>query len=248
MEGPPVKAAARAVGCFNDEIRIKNVDYTYPSTAAPALIGICLSIGKGESVGFVDPSGAGKTTLVDIVLGLLTPTAGRVVVDGRDIEEDLRGWQRQIWYVPQSVYLSDDTLRRNVAFGLSDQEIDDAAVRRAIAAAQLDSFAASLPGGLDTFVGERGVRLSGGQRQRIGIARALYHEPSILILDEATSALDRHTEQDVMESVAALQGKTAIVVSHRLSTVEYCSKVYRLERGRIIAEGVPADIFRAARA
>jgi ABC-type multidrug transport system fused ATPase/permease subunit len=163
-------------------------------------------------------------------------------VDGRDIQEDLRGWQRQIGYVPQSVYLSDDTLRNNVAFGLFPQEIDEAAVQRAIAAAQLDSFVASLPAGLDTLVGERGVRLSGGQRQRIGIARALYREPPVLVLDEATSALDRHTEDGVMQSVAALQGKTVLVVAHRLSTVGHCSRLYRLERGTVTAEGPPADL------
>ena len=232
---------------FRHDIQLMDVDFTYADAAAPALIGICIAIDKGESVGFVGPSGAGKSTLVDIVLGLLTPTTGRVMVDGRDIQENLRAWQAQVGYVPQSVYLSDDTLRHNVAFGLASHEIDDAAVQRAITAAQLDGFVATLPAGVDTFVGEHGVRLSGGQRQRIGIARALYHEPSVLVLDEATSALDKHTEHDVMQSVAALKSKTVIVVSHRLSTVEYCSRLYRLERGEITAEGVPADVFRAAR-
>ena len=239
---PQPRMQAPAEGFIHD-IRLVNVDYTYPDAAGPALTGICVAICKGESVGFVGPSGAGKSTLVDLVLGLLTPIAGRVEVDGRDIQEDLQDWQRQVGNVPQTVYLTDDTLRNNVAFGLSAQEIDEAAVQRAIEAAQLDSFVASLPAGLDTFVGERGVRLSGGQRQRIGIARALYHDPSVLVLDEATSALDRQTEEGVMQSVEALQGKTILVVAHRLSTVAGCSRLYVLEGGRVTAEGRPADLF-----
>ncbi|MFM7820116.1 MAG: ATP-binding cassette domain-containing protein, partial [Actinomycetota bacterium] len=162
------------------------------------------------------------STLVDVILGLFAPTAGEVRVDGQDIQENLRNWQNQIGYVPQSIYLTDDTLRRNVAFGLSDENIDDKLVAEAIRLAQLDAFVESLPDRLETVVGERGVRLSGGQRQRIGIARALYHNPSVLVLDEATSSLDTPTEHGVMQAVQALQGtKTVIIVAHRLSTVEY---------------------------
>ena len=245
VPGPQTERTVRNVEGFGNDIRLVDVHYTYPGAAEPALNGVSLVIRKGESVGLVGSSGAGKSTLVDITLGLLTPTAGQVAVDACDIQEDLRGWQRQIGYVPQSVYLSDDTLRNNVAFGLFPQDIDEAAVQRAIAAAQLDIFAAGLPEGLDTLVGERGVRLSGGQRQRIGIARALYGEPSVLVLDEATSALDTRTEEGVMRAVAALKGKTVIVVSHRLSAVEGCSRLYRLEQGCITTEGVPADLFDA---
>jgi ABC-type multidrug transport system fused ATPase/permease subunit len=166
---------------------------------------------------------------------------GQVLVDGDDIQKNLRAWQDQIGYVPQSIYLTDDTLRRNVAFGLPDREIDDAAVQRAIRAAQLEDFVAGLPKDLETIVGERGVRLSGGQRQRIGIARALYHDPAVLVLDEATSALDTSTERGVMEAVTALRGnKTILIVAHRLSTVANCDRLYRLEQGKIVAETAPS--------
>ena len=228
---------------FETDIRLVNVGYTYPSAAALALDNVNLRIGKGECIGFVGPSGSGKSTLVDVVLGLLTPGAGQVLVGGEDIQKNLRAWQDQIGYVPQSIYLTDDTLRRNVAFGLPDEAIDDARVRRAIGAAQLDEFIAGLPDGLDTLVGERGVRLSGGQRQRIGIARALYHDPAVLVLDEATSALDTATESGVMQAVAALQGaKTILIVAHRLSTVANCDRLYRLDRGRVTGESMRATV------
>lgn len=246
MRPPQVDVPVRRIEAVTCDIRLVNVDYTYPDATVPALTGVNISIRQGESVGFVGPSGAGKSTLVDVVLGLLTPTTGRVLVDGRDIQEDLSGWQQHLGYVAQAVYLSDDTLRHNVAFGLFPHQIDEAAVQRAIAAAQLGEFVASLPAGLDTLVGERGVRLSGGQRQRIGIARALYRQPPVLVLDEATSALDRQTEEGVVRSVAALEGKTVLIVSHRLSTVERCSRLFRLENGRVVDEGVPADLERAS--
>jgi ABC-type multidrug transport system fused ATPase/permease subunit len=220
---------------FRDSIVLRDVIYSYPNASAPALSGLSISIQRGEFVGFVGPSGSGKSTLVDVVLGLLTPDAGEVLVDGRNIQSALRGWQDQIGYVPQSIYLTDDTIRRNIAFGLPNEKIDDSAVRRAVKAAQLEDFVASRPDGLATVLGEHGVRLSGGQRQRIGIARALYHDPAVLVLDEATSALDTVTEEGVMEAVIALHGsKTILVVAHRLSTVEHCDRKYRLEHGQVV--------------
>ena len=207
-----------------------------------------MNIRSGESVGLIGSSGSGKSTLVDVLLGLLTPAAGQVRVDGKNIQPHLRGWQDQIGYVPQSIYLIDDTLRRNVAFGLPDEQIDDALVSKAINAAQLEKFVASLPEGLETLVGERGVRLSGGQRQRIGIARALYHDPAVLVLDEATSSLDAAAERSVMDAVTRLQGsKTLLIVAHRMTTVEHCDRLYRLEQGRIVAEGTPAEMLQAPR-
>jgi len=240
---------SRVSNSFKNDIELVNVDYMYPSSSEPALTGLNISIRKGESIGFVGPSGSGKSTLVDIVLGLLTPTSGEVQVDKENIQADLRSWQDQIGYVPQSVYLTDDTLRNNVAFGIPPVRIDEGALNRAIQAAQLDTFVVSQPDGLDTVVGERGVRLSGGQLQRIGIARALYHDPSVLVLDEATSALDTLTEKGVMNSVEALQGsKTLLIVAHRLSTVKHCSRLYQLDRGRVIAEGTPARLLREQKA
>jgi ABC-type multidrug transport system fused ATPase/permease subunit len=186
----------------------------------------------------VGATGSGKTTLVDLILGLLTPSGGRILIDDQDLGEHTRAWQRQVGYVPQDIYLMDDTIRRNVAFGIKDSDIDDAAVNRAIEAAQLSSFIESLPNGLDTTVGERGIRLSGGQRQRIGIARALYHEPEVLVLDEATSSLDTETERFVMQAVERLrQTRTIILIAHRMSTVRGCDRLFYLSDGRVLASG-----------
>ena len=229
---------------FNKEIRLKKIGYKYTDASVWALDDLTIIIKKGESVGFIGPSGSGKSTLVDLILGLLTANKGQITVDGQDLNSNLRAWQNKIGYVPQTIYLADDTLRKNVAFGLLNEEIDDAAVKRAIKDAQLEEYVAGLPNGLETFVGERGVKLSGGQRQRIGIARALYNEPDVLVLDEATSALDVLTEQGVMQAVRALQGtKTIIIVAHRLSTVEHCDRLYRLEQGRLVAEGLPVHVL-----
>lgn len=228
---------------FRDEIVIENVTYRFPSAATPALDGVTLRFGHGQSVGVIGGSGAGKSTAVDILLGLLEPESGRVTVDGVDIRTNPRTWQQMVGYVPQSIYLCDESLRENIAFGVPPERIDDDAVRRALVAARLDDFVASLPSGLDTVVGERGVRLSGGQRQRIGIARALYHDPEVLVLDEATSALDTRTESEVMEAVNSLHGtKTIIIVAHRLSTVDRCDVLYRLERGRVVKCGSFAEV------
>lgn len=240
---PEVASTRSLVAPFQVALELSQITYAYSSAAQPALKDVSLAIQRGESVGFIGTSGAGKSTLVDILLGLLTPDTGEVRVDGKDIQANLRNWQDQIGYVPQSIFLIDDTLRRNVAFGLSDKQIDDAAVHRAIQAAQLEDFVANLPDGLETLVGERGIRLSGGQRQRIGIARALYHDPAVLVLDEATSSLDTATEHDVMQAVRALQGiKTVFIIAHRLSTVAHCDRLYRLDRGRVVAEGTPNNM------
>ena len=223
---------------FASQLELMDVSFQYPTAATASLQNVSLVVERGEAVGFVGPSGAGKSTLVDVILGLFAPTSGVVKVDGQDVQQNLRNWQNQIGYVPQAIYLTDDTLRRNVAFGLNDENINDNLVRDAIRLAQLEEFVATLPEKLDTVVGERGVRLSGGQRQRIGIARALYHNPSVLVLDEATSSLDTPTEHGVMQAVQALQGsKTVLIVAHRLSTVEYCDRLYKIENARITEEG-----------
>jgi ABC-type multidrug transport system fused ATPase/permease subunit len=217
------------------EIRVTSVRYRYPETKHDAIKGISLRIAAGSTVAFIGTSGAGKSTLVDLVLGLLRPTSGLIEVDGRDIHEDLSAWQSQIGYVPQSIYLTDDSLRANIALGVEPDSIDEAAVRRALAAARLEEFVAALPNGLDTHVGERGVRLSGGQRQRIGIARALYRDPTTLVLDEATSALDTDTESKVMEAIHALHGtRTILIITHRVASVANADAVFRLERGSLV--------------
>lgn len=219
---------------LENELRLENISYSYAGSQAPVLSEVSFSIPCGSSAGFIGASGAGKSTLINIILGLLAPTSGKVLADGVDVHTALRGWQRCIGYVPQSVFLVDDTLRRNIAFGLTDDQIDDLAVQRAIAAAQLTQFIASLPEGLDTVVGERGVRISGGQAQRIGIARALYRDPPVLVLDEASSSLDTATEEAVMEAVKALRhDKTVLIIAHRLSTVSHCDTLFEVMEGRV---------------
>jgi ABC-type multidrug transport system fused ATPase/permease subunit len=221
---------------FKREIKFENISFSYASAHRPSLQNVSLTILLGEAVGIVGPSGAGKSTLVDIFLGLLSPSEGVVSVDGEDIATGRRSWQDQVGYVPQSIYLVDDSLIRNIALGIPHDLIDHNAVLRALRAAQLEEFVSTLPLGLETIVGERGVRLSGGQRQRIGIARALYSNPQVLVLDEATSSLDTETERGVMDAVKALQGeKTVVIVAHRLSTVSYCSKIFSIEDARLVA-------------
>jgi ABC-type multidrug transport system fused ATPase/permease subunit len=241
----PDAAGTRApVTPFRRTIELNKVTYAYPAAPASALKDLSLVIRHGECLGIIGGSGAGKSTLVDILLGLLTPDNGEVRVDGEDIQQALRKWQDQIGYVPQSIFLTDDTLTRNVAFGLPDEQIDKAKVWRAIHAAQLAEYVHSLPQGPNTLMGERGMRLSGGQRQRIGIARALYHDPAVLVLDEATTSLDATTEREVMQAVRALQGtKTILIVAHRLSTVDNCDRLYRLEQGRVVKEGKPETML-----
>jgi ABC-type multidrug transport system fused ATPase/permease subunit len=234
IEGEEAGESVAGPAMTVQQICLKDVHFRYPTASEDVLRGVSLTIDAGTTVGFIGPSGAGKSTLVDVILGLLPPTAGHVRVDGTDIHTQLRAWQRAVGYVPQTIYLTDDTIRRNVAFGLPDSEISDDAVWKALKDASLDGFVRALPQGLDTVTGERGVRLSGGQRQRIGIARALYNDPAVLVLDEATSALDNATEAEVMEAVGALHGrKTVIIIAHRLTTIAKCDVVWRLQRGAL---------------
>ena len=228
---------------FEKEIRINNLSYHYPDSEEQAIDGISLTIAKGDAVAFVGSSGAGKTTIVDIILGLLDPEEGEIYVDDKNIADNISAWQRNVGYIPQVIYLADETLRSNVAFGLPEAEIDDSKVMNAIKLAQLETMLERLPLGLDTIVGEDGTRLSGGQRQRIGIARALYHDPKVLIMDEATSALDNITEKQIIEAIESLKGDhTLIMIAHRLTTVKNCDKLYFMEDGAIIQEGSYQDL------
>lgn len=223
---------------FESTIELENVRFRYPAAETEALQGISVTVRSGEAIGFFGASGGGKSTLIDVLLGLLSPSSGRVTVDGRDIASDVAAWQRQIGYIPQDIYLIDDSIRRNVAFGLPDGQIDDASVSRALEAAQLDAFVDTLPDGVETVVGNRGIRLSGGQRQRIGIARALYHGPKVLVMDEATSALDGETEAAVVSAISKLQGElTIIIIAHRLTTLEGCERLYLLSDGQVLDMG-----------
>lgn len=235
-----------ALMSFQSEIRLDQITYNYPNTRYPVIEKINLSIKHNTAVAFVGPTGAGKTTLVDIILGLLPPQRGKLIIDDQPIDQtNLVSWQQNIGYVPQYIYLSDDIVARNIAFGIPETEIDQAALERAARIANIHDFIMEeLPHGYDTLVGERGIRLSGGQRQRIGIARAIYHDPAVLIFDEATSALDGVTEEAVLDALEnAAQLKTLIIIAHRLTTVKNCDLVYMIDRGRIVGSGTYDELL-----
>ncbi len=236
------EGAPRAVPRLAREIRLEQVGFRYEERGGPVFSGVEARIARGEKIGVVGPSGAGKSTLVDLLLGLVPPTEGRILVDDVPIAEGVASWQRQIGYVPQEIYLLDDTIGRNVAFGAELDAATTEAVWSALADAQLADFVRSLPDGLDTVVGERGVRLSGGQRQRVGIARALMGGPEVLVLDEATSALDAATETGVIDAIrAASRDKTVVVVAHRPSTLVDCDRIWRVADGGIADLGRPTE-------
>ena len=215
------------------QIELQDIVYAYPNTDKLIFDKANLTIPVGSSVGIVGTSGAGKSTVVDILLGLLEVKSGKILADGKDVNENYRAWLKNVGYIPQMIFMLDDTIRKNVAFGVPEDKIDEERLWEALKEAQLDEFIRTLPEGLDTGIGERGIRLSGGQRQRIGIARALYNNPEVLILDEATSALDNDTEAAIMESINRLHGKkTLIIIAHRLQTIEKCDMVYRVENGK----------------
>lgn len=228
---------------FNREIKVNNISYQYPGTESDVVHNVSFCIPKGKTIAFIGSSGAGKTTTADIILGLLIPQKGEIMVDDWNAFEHMSSWHKMLGYIPQSIYLCDDTICNNVAFGIKEEEINLQAVEEALKKAQLYDFVNSLPRGLDTFVGDRGIRLSGGQRQRIGIARALYHDPDVLVLDEATSALDNETEQAVMESIENLKGiKTMIIIAHRLTTIRNADIIYEVVDGNVV-ERSKEDVF-----
>jgi ABC-type bacteriocin/lantibiotic exporter with double-glycine peptidase domain len=241
---PEVRGASSLRGQLRfDSIEVKNLTFSYGGDSMFRLGPLDFSVSRGEYVGLVGESGSGKSTIVDLISGLLIPDEGAILVNGHDVGRTKEAWQSVIGYVPQSIFLVDESIRKNVAFGIRDRDIDDLRVAEALEAAQLSEFVESLSEGVSTHVGERGVRLSGGQRQRIGIARALYHRPEVLLLDEATAALDMETERGVMNAIHKLRGSvTVIIVAHRLTTVERCDRVYRVEQGQIVASGGFADV------
>ncbi len=219
---------------FDKSIKLEKLSFQYPESDRGILKDADLTIMKNTSIAFVGSSGAGKTTVADLILGLLEPQSGKITVDGMDIRNYMQSWHNCIGYIPQTIYLMDDTIRNNIAFGIPEKQIDEQAIQKALKEAQLDEFVRNLKDGLDTVIGDRGVKLSGGQRQRIGIARALYRNPKVLILDEATSALDNETEREVMEAIDGLHGtRTLIVIAHRLSTIKKCDVIYEVGNGKI---------------
>jgi ATP-binding cassette subfamily C protein len=247
LEQPPAEARDDGSvqldpGQLRPRIAVRDVTFSYVP-GVPVLHGVTLDIEPGDAVGLVGGSGAGKSTLVDIFLGLLEPDSGEVLVDGWPIEQVRPSWQQMIGYVPQSIVLFDDTVRSNVAFGVPRDAVDDTRVWEALAFAQLDDVVHSLASGLDNVIGEAGVQLSGGQRQRLGVARALYHDPNVLMFDEATSALDNETEFKLTEILEGLRGRlTTITIAHRLSTVRRCDRLFYLEEGKVLAEGTFAEL------
>ena len=220
---------------LNDRIELDHIAFHYPNSDQMIFTDAHMTVPKGKSVGIMGTSGAGKSTIVDILLGLLHAQQGTITCDGVNIFDNYESWLAQIGYIPQSIYLVDESIRDNIAFGIDGDRIDEERIWEVLREAQLDEFIKSLPEGLDTFIGDRGVRLSGGQRQRIGIARALYHNPEILVFDEATSALDNETEAALMEAINSFHGKkTMIIIAHRLNTIEKCDIIYRVENGRMV--------------
>ncbi|WP_309739434.1 ABC transporter ATP-binding protein [Chamaesiphon sp. OTE_20_metabat_361] len=236
--GGKMATAQREQMSFTREIALEGINFQYSQHPRLVLEDISLTIAKGQSIGIIGKSGSGKTTLVDVILGLFLPQSGDIKVDGRSVYRDLRAWQNILGYVPQSIFLTDDTLERNIAFGVADGSIDRLRLQQAIEMAQLQDVVENLPNGIHTMVGERGVLLSGGQRQRVGIARVLYHQREVLVFDEATAALDNETEQLVTAATKALsRSKTIIIIAHRLSTIEHCDCIYQIDRGRILKSG-----------
>ncbi len=222
---------------FKKELRMEHLAFQYPEGQHEVLQDVSFTVPKGCFAGVVGPSGAGKTTFVDILLGLLTPTGGKITVDGVDIQSNIRGWQANLSYVPQSIYLIDGTIKDNVALGVAPENFDEELLIRVLKMAELHDFVEELPKGIDTMVGERGVKLSGGQRQRIGIARALYYKPEVLVLDEATSALDNETEKSITDTILKLKGQiTIIAIAHRVSTLENCDFKVKFEDGKVEAD------------
>ncbi len=229
---------------FEQRVTFQDISFTYAERTQAVLDNVSITIERGETVGIVGKSGSGKTTLIDIFLGLISPKSGDIKVDGTSIYSDMSGWRKLLGYVPQSIYLIDGTISENVAFGINKSEIDTHQLLQALEMAQLTSFIEELPEGLETVVGDKGVKLSGGQRQRIGIARVLYHNPEILVLDEATSALDAETEESVTEAIYAIgKNKTMILIAHRLCTLKNCDRLILLDKGKVVDSGTYDELY-----
>ena len=228
---------------FKNQIKFENVFFSHENSNTKILQNICLEIKQGQKIGFIGKSGAGKSTLIDLILGLIKPTKGKIFVDDSNLDDNLRDWQKLIGYVPQDIYLLDDTIKNNIAFGLNTNDINQEVILKSIELARLNDYVSFLEKKENTVIGDRGIKVSGGQKQRIGIARALYHDPKILILDEATSSLDTINERKIMEEIYnTAKNITLIIITHRHKSVLNCDKVYLLDNGKIIDEGKYADL------
>ena len=229
---------------FKDKIILKDVSFSHENSNMKILEEISIEINQGQCVGIIGKSGAGKSTLIDLILGLIKPVTGKIFIDNKELKNKIQDWQKLIGYVPQDIYLLDDTIRNNIAFGLNENDIDDEIISKSIKLAKLDTFVNSLPEKEDTIVGNRGVKVSGGQKQRIGIARALYNNPKVLILDEATSSLDPENERQIMDEINVMsKERTLIIITHRHVSVVKCDIVYLLDKGKIIDKGSYKDLL-----
>jgi len=227
-----------------EELNIKSIDFSYPGTNDKAIKNISLNIKQGECIGIIGKTGSGKTTLIDIMLGFLNPSNGDILANNTPIKNDLKSWMSLTAYIPQSIFLIDDTIKKNIALGIEDSEIDLEMIKKSLSMSRLDSFVENLPEKIETVIGERGMRLSGGQRQRIALARAFYFQRQIIVMDEATSSLDNETEKEVIDSINRMKRKiTMLVIAHRLSTVKNCDYIYKIEDGEIIESGIPEKIL-----
>jgi ABC-type bacteriocin/lantibiotic exporter with double-glycine peptidase domain len=221
-----------------ESVELKNISFSYPSRDYKVINNLSLKIQKGDSVGIIGPSGSGKTTLLDILLGLIKVNSGEIFLNGKDLEKHLHEWKSHVAYIPQNIFIIDDTVARNIALGIPDDLVDHTRLNNSINQSKLSELINQMPEGLNTILGEAGIQLSGGQRQRIALARAFYHNRDVLVMDEATSALDNETEAEIVNEIKNLKGnKTLIVIAHRLSTIKYCDYIYRIEKGKIVEQG-----------
>ena len=240
------KTRAKNIGTFSS-LTLKQVSFSYPDTKNDSLISVSMEINAGESIGIIGSSGSGKTSLIDVMLFLLKPSLGKIFFNGVLMDDVVHEWRKQVAYLPQQVFLIDGTLQQNIALGVNHKDVNHQLIDKVVVQSRLSELVGQLPDGINTMIGERGVRISGGQRQRVALARALYHERNVLIMDESTSALDNETESEIIKEIELLKGlKTMVIIAHRLSTLQHCDRIYRLKDGRLLEEGTYSDVIESS--